>query len=684
MQSQSPKTKALLLSLVFLLLALASALGYLSATGHDLRNSRGILVKLFSENAHHIHSWRALSHGEDQHIDIGLDTPRIGLLDDAIAFRRVLPEGQRKDSAEWSVRRTLGSLDASRFGYFSFWVRGEPEKAHELAIEVTFTLADPNKSTRVMEGRSFVLNLGPDWTRVVVPLNKIEGIEDWRRLTGINMKIIANGNRTSPINAFWLDDMTLFQSDAPEKAQEGATVALAQLPNLGGQESGDDYRSRLKQRLVGWPKQMLVDPQTLPKDDAALLHRLAEDTWRGIDDLTDRQSGLPLDRVQFPAEGSDVDKAIIGDYTNITNIGFYFLSITAASELGLISREVAIEKIKTTLTSLENVETSHGFYFNYYNTTTLARTDDLISFVDSSWLTSGLIVARQAFPEIADRATRLIDQGNFKFFYDEATGRMSHGSNGRLGQQLKIDYGVFFTEARLGSLIGIGKGDLPEKLWFQTVRTYPPEETWQRGVPIDWKEQEADGITWFNAHYHWRDHDYVPSWGGSMFEALMPLLVIDEIKYAPNSLGKNDIAHTQLQRIYAMEDLHYPVWGMSPSSTPDGQGYTEYGVPMLGTGGYKVGAVTPHAAVLALMTEPQEATKNIRKLIRDYPVYGDYGLYDAVDPMTHQVGRNYLCLDQAMILVALANHLKDHAVQKYFAKDPIIQRTLPMLKLERF
>jgi hypothetical protein len=605
-------------------------------------------------------------------------------LDDSIAFHRILPEGQTRDSAEWSVRRTLGSLDASRFNQLSFWIRGEAAKPNQLALEVTFTLADPNKPAHSIEGHSFALNLGPDWTQVIVPLRKIEGIEDWRRLTGINIKVIASGNRTSPVNAFWIDDLTLLNSDDAEEPKDGVVVALTRLPSIGSAESGGEYRTRLKQRLVGWPKQMLVDPATLPKDDLGLLKRLAEDTWRGIDDLTDRESGLPLDRVQFPAEGLDVDQAIIGDYTNITNIGFYFLSVTAASELGFISRETAIEKIKTTLTSLENVETSHGFFFNYYNTTTLARTDDLISFVDSSWLTSGLIVARQAFPEIADRATRLIDQGNFHFFYDEATGRMSHGSNGRLGQQLKIDYGVFFTEARLGSLIGIGKGDLPEKLWFQTVRTYPPEETWQRGVPIDWKEQQADGISWFNAHYHWHDRDYVPSWGGSMFEALMPLLVIDEIKYAPNSLGKNDITHTQLQRIYATEDLHYPVWGMSPSSTADGQGYTEYGVPMLGTGGYKTGAVTPHAAVLALMTDPQEAIKNIRRLIRDYPAYGDYGLYDAVDPMTHQVGRNYLCLDQAMILVALANHLKDHAIQKHFAQDPIIQKTLPMLKLEKF
>ena len=684
MQNNAPKIKIALYFLLALLITPLAIWGYLGLTGAKLPTPKAMIADMMGGNVSTIHAWRPAAHGEDQRIEIALDSPRIGILDDAIAFRRHLPEGQIKDSAEWGVRRTLGSLDASRFNYLSLWVRGDALAGSPLALEISFTLADPTKPTKTIEGHSFALGLGSEWNRVLVPLDKIEGVEDWHHLTGINIKVIAGSTRTSPVNTFYIDEMALFQAEDADDAQEGTVVALARLPDVGDHETPEEHKARLKQRLVGWPTRLQVDTATLPGDDAGLLHRLAADTWHGLDDLTDRETGLPLDRIQFAAEGSDVDQAWIGDYTNITNIGFYFLSIVAANELGLIPRDVAIEKIKATLTSLENVETSHGFYFNYYNTTTLARTDDLISFVDSSWLTSGLIVARQAFPEIADRASRLIDQGNFSFFYDEAKGLMSHGNNGKLGQQLKIYYGVFYTEARLGSLIGIGKGDIPEKQWFQTARTMPPELTWQQRVPVDYKEQQAMGFTWLSAHYHWHDRDYVPSWGGSMFEALMPLLVMDEVKHAPNNLGKNDITHTQLQRIHAMEDLHYPIWGMSPSSTADGLGYTEFGVPMLGVGGYKAGAVTPHAAVLALMTDPVEATKNIRRLIKDYPVYGEYGLYDAVDPFTHQVGRNYLCLDQAMILVALANHLKDHAVQKYFAQDPIIQKTLPLLKIEKF
>ena len=100
--------------------------------------------------------------------------------------------------------------------------------------------------------------------------------------------------------------------------------------------------------------------------------------------------------------------------------------------------------------------------------------------------------------------------------------------------------------------------------------------------------------------------------------------------------------------------------------------------------GYKAGTVTPHAAALALLTDPVPAVANLRQLAERYPLYGDFGFYDAVDPTTGQVAHNYLALDQSMILIALANHLRDGVIQRYFAADPIIRRVLPLLGAERF
>jgi hypothetical protein len=169
-----------------------------------------------------------------------------------------------------------------------------------------------------------------------------------------------------------------------------------------------------------------------------------------------------------------------------------------------------------------------------------------------------------------------------------------------------------------------------------------------------------------------------------MFEALMPTLVLDEVHYAPASLGRNDLMHAVVQRRYALEQLGYKVWGMSPSWMPSGERYLEHGVPVLGFHGYDGRAVTPHAAALALGVTPGEAVADLRKLAGDYDAYGEYGLYDAVNPSSGVVAHVYLTLDQAMILIALANHLEGGVIQKHFAADPFVQAALPLLRDENF
>ena len=216
------------------------------------------------------------------------------------------------------------------------------------------------------------------------------------------------------------------------------------------------------------------------------------------------------------------------------------------------------------------------------------------------------------------------------------------------------------------------------------VRTYPADCLGQNQTPIDARQKTVRGHPVWGGYYEWEGVRYVPSWGGSMFEALMPTLVLDEGRVAPRNLGPNDVAHATVQRRYALETLGYPVWGLSPSAIPPGDGYREYGVRPLGARGYGPGVVTPHASALALAVLPAEATANLRRLAERYDVYGDFGLFDAVDPTSGQVARSYLALDQAMTLVAIANHLRQHAVTDLFAADPIAQRAIAILGDERF
>jgi hypothetical protein len=191
-----------------------------------------------------------------------------------------------------------------------------------------------------------------------------------------------------------------------------------------------------------------------------------------------------------------------------------------------------------------------------------------------------------------------------------------------------------------------------------------------------------------------------------MFEGLMANLVMPETIFGPRSFGLDDLRWAQVQVKYATQALHYPVWGMSPSSTPDDSGgYGGYGVEGLVFPYYGGGAdashpnlglsqchgcatedtVSPHASFLALSVLPHEAFANIVNLQKLYPdIYSsDGGFYDAVNPTTGAVGHRRLVLDQSMIMAALDNAITHGSLQRHFAIDPVARIGLLYLAYER-
>jgi len=451
--------------------------------------------------------------------------------------------------------------------------------------------------------------------------------------------------------------------------------------SIGGHEAA---KEQIRRRLAGWPQRLLVDRESLPADDREFLWRVAADTWRGIAALTDRENGLPIDHVRFAAASPEPASARIGDYVSPSSIGLYLASVSAAFELELVSREEAVARLGRVMQTLERLESHQGMLYNFYDTTSLERTSGFLSFVDSAWLAAGLMVVRSTFPELAEPATRMIDARDFGFFYDSAYQQMSHGYDVDAMAPSPYHYATLYTEARLGSLIAIGKGDVSEDHWFRMLRTFPEACTWQSLPPQSRRRKEVRGHAVTGGWYEWKGLRYVPSWGGSMFEALMPTLVVDERALAPKSLGRNAEVHVAVQQRYALEELGWPVWGMSPAASPGPEGYREYGVPVLGARGYPDAAVTPHAVALALPVDPDAATATLRRLASRYDIYGEYGFLDSVDPRSGTVGAAYLILDQAMLFVALANHLDAGIVQRRFASDPIAARALSILADEDF
>jgi hypothetical protein len=441
-------------------------------------------------------------------------------------------------------------------------------------------------------------------------------------------------------------------------------------------------RPFVRARMSAWPSKVLSDTE-IPSSDDDFLRMVARDTWRGLAAFTDKQSGLPVDNVRFEAGPADhAPSGSVGDYTSGTNMGLYLAAAIAAHDLGLIAAEELRARVSQVLATLTSLETYKGFTYNFYDTTSLERSSNFVSFIDAAWLLAGLIAVRAAIPELAEHATRLIDTQDFRLFHDARKDLVRHGYWVHRRTPSIYHYGVFYSEARLGILLAIGKGDIPASAWRSMLRVPPPLCARSGPLVTGFLLTAPDDGSPPLGYYAWENFRYVPSWGGSMFEALMPTLLIDEMGLSPRGLGRNDRAHVRVQRRYATNELGYPVWGMSPSSRVGLSGYGEFGASVLGARGYTDGVVTPHASALALAVDPREATRNLRELAKRFPIYGEFGFYDAVEPATGRVARAYLTLDQAMVFLSVANALNGGRLRARFASDPIVAAALPLVEAE--
>lgn len=427
-----------------------------------------------------------------------------------------------------------------------------------------------------------------------------------------------------------------------------------------------------------------VSPSVYAKDNSnekptdEQLLSIAKKTYQFYKDFTNPQTGLTVDEVRY-----DTGEEVKHEYTSPTNIAMYLFSTISANKLGVITRDDAIQRIQKTLDSLDKMKKWNGLFYNWYYTRDGSLKTDwgqFISTVDNGWLSSGLITTGQAYPELHDQTSKLVDNMNYSTLYDPAIGQFHGGFDVVQGSLTEYHFGMFYTEPRVASYIAIGKGDVPEDHWWKMYRTLPTDWDWQSQVP-EGQNVTYDGVSVFEGHYSYNGIKYVPSWGGSMFEALMPSIVLKERELGTKGLGLNNKNYVDIQIAYAKEK-GYPAWGISPSAMPNG--YDAFGVAPLGTSGYHdTGIVTPHASILALEYEPEEVLKNIHAL-KDLNAYGKYGFYDSVNVKTGEVTKAYLSLDQGMIMTSIANFVKDGVIRNYFNQDQIGEKPQHLLSEEEF
>jgi len=449
------------------------------------------------------------------------------------------------------------------------------------------------------------------------------------------------------------------------------------------------------------------------------LLRYARDTWAGFVAMTDADTGLPAD--SLAADGT------ASVQTSTTNIGAYMWSTVVAEALGIIEHDEAVDRLETTLGSLETMERheSSGQFYNWYDHTTGAKltvwpptgapVTPILSSVDNGWLAAALQVVSAAVPDVSARAAAIYDSMDFGFYYRPEVNRIAFHVAPDTGDS-PCCYDTIVSESRIASYIGIAKGELPAKEYFGAWRTFPNtcDWSWQETKPVGFDATYLH-VRVFEGAYRYENFKVVPGWGGSMFEALMPALFVPEEEWAPRSWAVNHPLTITAQIHHGLVDAGYGYWGFSPANVPEG-GYSVYGVDAIGMNPegypsnndntfvdpgyngcpgrktqsipdpskYTNGVVTPHAAFLALRWAPNEVMENLANLEADFDMYDHWGFRDSVNVDSGVVSGFYLSLDQGIVMAAIGNALADDVVRHSFAIAKVRDALKPVIGMERF
>jgi cyclic beta-1,2-glucan synthetase len=285
---------------------------------------------------------------------------------------------------------------------------------------------------------------------------------------------------------------------------------------------------------------------------------------------------------------------------------------------------------------------------------------------------------------LADRAAAFAEAMDFSLLYNAQRHLFAVGYNLSLGRLDNAHYDLLASEACLTSFLSVARGQAPRRHWFQL------------GRPLT---RAAGGIV-------------LLSWGGTMFEYLMPRLLL--WPYPGALLGES--WRTAVDRQIEYGRRHHVPWGISESgfnaldAALDYQ-YQSFGVPGLGLkrGLAKDLVIAPYATALALAVDPPSAVTNFRELAA-VKGEGAYGFYEAIDftrdrlqsssgdrlsavsPKTDgrrpiadsrpAVVRSYMAHHQGMSLVALANCLFGDPMPRRFHAEPVV-RAADLLLQER-
>ncbi len=263
--------------------------------------------------------------------------------------------------------------------------------------------------------------------------------------------------------------------------------------------------------------------------------------------------------------------------------------------------------------------------------------------------------ARARLAAIAADARAMALEMDFAFMLHPQRKLLSIGYSVSSGTLDENYYDLLASEARLASFFAIAKGDVPARHWFRL----------------------GHAVTLV------ADEPVLVSWSGSMFEYLMPALVMDPP--AGSLLERTECRVVSRHIEYGYE--HDRPWGISESAfnardLESTYQYSNFGVPGLGL---KRGlgdnfVLAPYATALAAMVQPQAALRNFKRL-EAAGASGRYGFYDAVDYTPSRlpkgtgfvIVRNFMAHHQGMTIVALANTVLGGLMRTRFHAEPMVK-----------
>jgi len=466
--------------------------------------------------------------------------------------------------------------------------------------------------------------------------------------------------------------------------------------------------------------------------DGAFLEDIARDTWRYFERCVTAQDGhLPPDNLQTAPHD------MLARRTSPTNIGLYLLSVAMARQFGWIGTQDLLSRLDATLATVATLTRHRGHLLNWYDTASGAPLlPTYVSTVDSGNFCGHLLALAQACLELADapfdpaagqralaasrarlapllaarhglqgeqrallrwcladhRATRrsaaldmqvqgsaaaadvphrlralastcqqLAAEADFGFLYHR--GRHLFHIGYRVAEQALDSgfYDLLASESRLTSLFAVAKGDVPVRHWAAL------------GRPFFAVGGDAG----------------LRSWSGSMFEYLMPALVLDE----PQGSVLEQAGQVALREQVAFAAVHQVPWGISECAYAGSDHtlayqYAPQGVPRLAlrrTPSDEL-VIAPYATALAAQIAVHEACRNFRAL-QALGARARYGFFEAVDfTPARQTGtasfslvQTFMAHHQGMTLVALGNVLLNGAAQRWGSNSALMQAVASLL-----